>query len=126
MEKVISKHLTKHCISNKRAMEIQQNWINTRAKAIKDTLGFEDTRNFIWSAEALKEYLEHVIEESNKQGISDPGIRVNFAAYNENEGDKATVFFSPTIGANATAHSNYKIECFNFGLGEWPPMDFGD
>jgi len=105
---------------------MQENWVETKGNAIKEFLGVEDTRDFVWSVAELQQYLEYVKLQSQALGITNPGIRVNFAAYGKSKSDKATVFFSPTIHGGEDAENNYRIESFNKGISGWPPLDFGD
>jgi len=124
MNDFVNKLKPKNCIDNTEAMEMREHWVNTRAKAIDNDLGFTDTRDFVWSVEELEEYLAYVKRKSISQGIENPGIRVSLAAYKDS--NNATLFFSPTIGTLSNSENNYKIESFNKGNGGWPPNDFGD
>jgi len=124
MKSLLSKLKPKNCISNAKAMEMREHWVATRAKAIESELGFTDTRDVVWSVKDLEEYLAYVKRESVAQGIENPGVRVNFAAYKDT--NRASLFFSPTVNPSENSGSNYEIECFNLGGAGWPPNDFGD
>lgn len=112
------------CISVEEARKLQDNWVSTRAKDIENAQGEEDQREIIYSVEELQEFLDYVKEESTAQGVSNPGIRIYFAAYDNADSDKATVFLAPTKGSAVTSDNNYNIEPFNFGSGGWPPYKY--
>ena len=122
----------KKCICKQEAQELQKQWCDTRQNAINSCLGFEDSREFWWSLEELQEYLNYVREESNKQQIINPGIRVYLGAYpekkcKENKG-MTTIFLAPTgvprgeRGKDgALQPNNYNIESLNGAGGGSPP-----
>lgn len=113
------------CISVDDARQLHDNWVATREPVITQSRGGnQDTREVMWSVEELEEYLDYVKTESKKAGYSKPGIRVYFGAHNENNNDRATVFFAPTKTSDKGADNNYDIEAFNFGTGGWPPQQY--
>jgi excinuclease UvrABC nuclease subunit len=112
------------CISESEARQLQQNWIDTRAKDIKKDMGEEDARQVFYTVAELEEYLAYVKTESTKQGISTPGIRIYFAAYNDDKSKKATVFLAPTKGDTTASDNNYNIEALNRGNHGWPPNNY--
>ena len=114
----------KNCISVEKARALQNNWISTRAVHIERGHGAADQREVIFSLTDLEEYLKYVKDESEKQGIKSPGIRVYFAAYDTNDSDKATVFLAPAKGVDVNAENNYDVDPFNFGTGGWPPNNY--
>jgi hypothetical protein len=112
------------CISESEARQLQKNWIDTRAKDIKTNMGEEDAREVFFTVAELEEYLEYVKSESSKNGISNPGIRIYFAAYDDVKSKKATAFLSPTKGDTVSSDNNYKIEALNRGGHGWPPNNY--
>lgn len=112
------------CISVAKARELQNNWISTRAVHVERGQGGADQREVIFSLAELEEYLEYVKSESAKQGVKSPGIRVYFAAYNNDDSKKATVFLAPAKGTDVNADNNYEIDPFNWGHGGWPPNNY--
>ena len=108
------------CISVADARKLQDNWVATRGAEITKAQG-QDQREFIYSVEELQEFLDYVKDESAKQGIDAPGIRIYFAAYNNAKSQKATVFLAPTKGGEIDSENNYSIDPFNWGSGGWPP-----
>ncbi len=109
------------CISETEARQLHDNWVNTRESSITNDLGYLDAREVVYSVEELEEFLDYVKEESTKQGIDNPGIRIYFAAYNNATSNKATVFLAPTKGGDANADNNYNIKSLNMNQGGWPP-----
>lgn len=115
----------KNCISVSEAKDLHSNWTNTRAIEVNRLVNEEvDTRDFTFSVEDLQEYLDYIREESSKQRISNPGIRIYFAAYNETDNYKATVFLAPTTGVEKDSDNNYEIDPFNKGISGWPPNNY--
>ncbi|MDC7995422.1 hypothetical protein [Altibacter sp. HG106] len=112
------------CITVAEARNLQNNWIASRAQQIENALGNQDTREVMWSLEELQEYLEYIKEESDKAGIKNPGVRVYFGAYDNNDNDRATVFFAPTKGPENNDENNYDIAPFNVGNSGWPPYSY--
>ncbi|MBZ0328208.1 MAG: hypothetical protein K8F54_11420 [Altibacter sp.] len=106
-----------NCISETEARTLYNNWDN-RATLINNNLA-PDVRDVIFSVEELEAYLKYVKE--NHVGMSKQGIRIYFAAYNNAQSTKATVFLAPTNGTSANAPNNYAIEALNKGQGGWPP-----
>ncbi len=114
----------KKCISVLEAKQLQKNWIDTRAKDIEKALDEEDVRVVFFTVAELEEYLEYVKSESKKQGFFNPGIRIYFAAYNDEKSTKATVFLAPAKGDTIESDINYKIEALNKGSQGWPPNKY--
>ncbi|MFT4849223.1 MAG: hypothetical protein ACI83B_001761 [Sediminicola sp.] len=112
------------CISELEARQLQKNWIDTRAKDIDKAMDEEDARSVFYSVAELEEYLKYVKSESTKQGVSDPGVRIYFAAYNDAKSKKATAFLAPTKGDTKTSDTNYEIEAYNRGSDGWPPNNY--
>ena len=121
------------CITVKKAKEMQDNWVNSRAIAIEGALGYEDTREFVFSISELQEYLDYVREKSREQGINNPGIRIYLASYPSTDGDKSlsTVFLSPTKGGSFAFNTedgeddnNYDIDPLNDANSGMPPKDY--
>lgn len=112
------------CIHVEDAKTLHQNWINTRQEAIDSAIGEEDNRSCFYTVAELKEYLDYVIQMSSEQNIANPGIRLYFAAYNQDSNKKATLFLAPTVGDTRDSDNNYNIDPFNFGMGGPPPIDY--
>ena len=112
------------CISVSEARQLQKNWIDTRAKDIKKATGNEDAREVFFTVAELEEYLAYVKSESTKQGFSNPGIRIYFAAYDSAISSKATAFMAPTEGDTIASDNNYNIEALNRGSQGWPPNNY--
>lgn len=113
------------CISESEARQLQKNWIDTRAKDIKKAMGTEDAREAFFTVAELEEYLAYVKSESTKQGVSNPGVRIYFAAYDDDASSKkATAFLAPTKGDTTASDNNYKIEALNRAGSGWPPHNY--
>tara|TARA_R110000850_G_scaffold150497_1_gene273172 strand:- start:65410 stop:65766 length:357 start_codon:yes stop_codon:yes gene_type:complete len=112
------------CIPVDTAKTLHENWINTRQEAIDRAIGEEDNRSCFYTVAELKEYLDYVTEMSNEQNITNPGIRLYFAAYNQDSNKKATIFLAPTVGDTHNTENNYNIDPFNFGSAGHPPLDY--
>lgn len=112
------------CIPVSEAKDLFNNWTNTRSTALNRSDGSKDACDFIYSIAELEEFLAYVKQESAKQGIKDPGVRIHFAAYDAANSDKATVFLAPTKGTASNALANYDIEPLNRGNTGWPPNKY--
>ena len=127
-------------ISYERAKTLEQEFVLTRGQIINDSLGIVDTREFWFSLDSLKSYIEYVEYEAGKQKLLNLGVRVYFAAYPENDADShqpgySTVFFVPTAqqkssqikqGFAPIQVENENIEGLsplNYGHGGIPPND---
>lgn len=123
-----------NCISVEEARKEQDEWVNTRGRAISRGQGYEDTREFWYSLEELQEYLDYVREKSEEQGIKKPGIRFYLGAYPKTKDEKgyATIFLAPTKEALAqpggeeqdSELNNYEIEPLNTVSGGHPPTNY--
>ena len=114
----------KNCISVSEAKELQGNWNRTRVSEIEIATGFKDVKDFTFSLKEIEEYVAYVKELSTRQGVSDPGIRIYFAAYDTLENKKATVFLAPTVGVSKDSDNNYEIDPLNRTQGGWPPNNY--
>ena len=112
------------CISVTEAKQLQDNWKSTRAVNIESAIGAEDAREVFYTVDELQEYLNYVKTQSTQQGITKPGIRIYFAAYDNDDSDKATVFLAPTNGSTTASVNNYTIDPFNRGGQGWPPHNY--
>jgi len=112
------------CIPVVDARQLQDNWVSTRAVEIERGQGSVDTREFYYTVAELQEFLDYVRDQSGKQGIDAPGIRIYFGAYDSVKNDRATVFLAPTAGNTSASANNYKIEPLNLGQGGWPPYNY--
>ncbi|MCR9181804.1 MAG: hypothetical protein NXH73_02660 [Flavobacteriaceae bacterium] len=112
------------CVSVQTARDLQNNWVATRQPEIDRALGYTDAREVFYSVEELEEFLNYVKSESKKQGITNPGIRIYFGAYNDVKSNKATLFLAPTTGDDKNSDNNYSIEALNDGTQGWPPKNY--
>jgi len=123
------------CINVEEARELHNNWCKKRGKRLQKKLGFEDAREFHWSVAELEEYLAYVKQESEEQGIKDPGIRIYMGAYPKSKckmsKGMSTLFLAPTgsrPGASGKGdgdpENNYDIPAFNKGGSGFPPNDY--
>lgn len=126
-------------ISYEEAGALQLEFLRTRAQILNDSLGFTDTRDFWFSLDTLKQYIEFVEQEASRMGKSNLGIRIYFAAYPENSNypqpGRATVFLVPTAqDADAGLKRGFfpmpptdsnidSIPALNYGHGGQPPND---
>ncbi|MBZ0328102.1 MAG: hypothetical protein K8F54_10890 [Altibacter sp.] len=122
------------------ANAIEEHYIETRYNILNDTLGFEDTREFWFSLDSLKKYIEYVEYEAKKQSLQNLGVRIYFGAYppNSNYPDAgySTVFIVPTAQSSPSPlkqgfvpiqPTNDNIEGLmplNYGHGGQPPTGF--
>jgi hypothetical protein len=114
-----------NCISVTEARTLQDNWVKTREAIIERDLGEQDCREVLFKVEDLEAYLKYVKEESAKQGITNPGIRIYFGAYDDAQSKKATVFLAPTLDVNSLpCGNNYAVDPLNKGVTGWPPLNY--
>jgi len=113
-----------NCITVTEAKALQNNWNTTRAIDIEKATGSKDVCAVTFNIDQLQEFIDYVKTESAKQGISSPGIRVYFAAYNNKKSTKATVFLNATESDDGNATNNYGIDPLNLGQNEWPPRAY--
>jgi hypothetical protein len=88
-------------ISSKEAKELNKNFVKTRSKAIKKSIGKSDNLSTWFSIHELKKFIAEVEQEGNDIGITVNGIRVYFGAYPKDDKQKkkenmSTVFMVPT------------------------------
>lgn len=91
----------------------------------------EDVRDIWFDLKVMQDYLNFVKEETESQGLENPGVRVYFGAKAVEDGTvKNTVFFTPTYrdderdptdGVNL---NNYNIKSYNYGNAGMPPTEF--
>lgn len=110
-----------NCITVAAARQLQNNWIATRAVDIEVAMGSPDTREFLFSVAELQQFLDYVKAGS---GVMNPGIRIYFAAYDNDLTDKATVFLAPTLGVTAGSPNNYSLEPLNRTISGFPPTNY--
>ncbi len=111
----------KNCITVTEAKALQKNWNDTRAIEIERAQGSKDVCSVTFNIDQLQEYIDYVKSESADKGIDQPGIRVYFAAYDDKESNKATVFLNATESDDANSDNNYNIDPWNRHQGGWPP-----
>ena len=113
------------CISPAEAQALQNNWVSTRQVAIEQSLkGQIDCREFNFSVSELQEFLDYVKDESSREQVPNPGVRIYFAAYSGENGNKATVFLAPTMGPDINSENNYNLDPLNHGMGGDPPNGY--
>lgn len=132
-------------ISLKQAEVLQQEFVQTRAKAINEYLGYEDTRDFWFSLETMEEYIAYVKAEGAAKGYKNMGIQVYFAAYPKNMKDEkvdpgfSTVILVPTTQTSFQHQPDMErrgffpmppenntakgINALNYGEGGHPPIN---
>lgn len=127
-------------ISPEEANVLEEEYKDGRYKIINDSLKIEDTRDFWFSIDTLKKYIEYVEVESKRMGKKNLGIRVYFAAYPKESqiGDPglATVFFVPTSREDASGvqkgffpiqppnQNNDSLNALNYAGGGIPPNEY--
>lgn len=111
----------KNCITVTAAKALQKNWNDTRAIDIEKAMGSEDVCAVTFNIDQLQEFIDYVKSESADKGIDQPGIRVYFAAYNDKESNKATVFLNATESDDGNSANNYDVDPLNLGNDRWPP-----
>ncbi|MGJ8667135.1 MAG: hypothetical protein ACSHW7_12270 [Patiriisocius sp.] len=114
----------KNTITVALAKKLRKNWNHTRAIDLETSRGSKDVSDVTFSLSELEEFVEYVRGESDNQKIENPGVRVFFAAYNEDDNDGATVFLAPTKGTVGTSENNYDIDPLNMGGQGWPPNQY--
>jgi len=110
-------------ISVTKGKELYSNWQNSRQPLIEGSYP-QDPSDFTFNLSDLQEYLAYVKEQSKKQGIEEPGIRIYFGAHSDDDGNKATVFLAPTQDDSSSDNNNYNLDAFDFGTGGWPPRTY--
>ncbi len=90
----------------------------------------EDVRDIWFDLKVMQDYLNFVKEETETQGLENPGIRVYFGAKKIEGEMKNTVFFTPTYreGVRDPEPSeninNYNVKSYNYGNAGMPPTEF--
>jgi len=118
-------------ISVEEANELEEYYKRTRSTILNDTLGFEDTREFWFSLETLKDYIAFVEREAAKTGKTNLGMRIYLGAYPEDssypDAKYTTVFLVPTAPAsqNPLKKGFFPIQEENENLNNIPPLNFG-
>lgn len=127
-------------IDYEEANALEEDYIETRYNVINASLGYNDTREFWFSLDSLKRYIEYVEYEAANQGLENLGVRIYFGAYPQNsnypDAGYSTVFIVPTSlqqpsplqkGFVPIQPINQNIEgikAMNYGHGGQPPSDF--
>ena len=97
------KEAPEQAISLEEATRLENEFQNTRSQIIDSALGITDTRDFWFSIDTLKKYIEYVEYNGKKMGKKNLGLRIYFAAYPENSNypdpGYSTVFIVPTAEA---------------------------
>lgn len=131
----------KQTISYEMADSLENNFTATRSRVIRQYLGYEDTRDFWFSLDSLKKYIEYVEYEAKKKNLSNLGVRIYFAAYPPSNGGidslgYSTVFFAPTaqketsplkqgfVPFSPTNENIEGIDALNYGGGGIPPNNY--
>ncbi len=111
------------CISVADGKKLQANWNSTRAVDIERGQGSKDPCCFTFNIDQLQEYIDYV-KEQTKGDLKQAGIRVYFAAYDNQSTDKSTVFFCASESDNGNSNNNYNVDPLNRGNTGWPPKAF--
>jgi hypothetical protein len=127
-------------ITSEKANTLEEEYKNTRAGIINDSLNITDTRDFWFKLETLKEYIEYVEQEAEEMGKENLGIRIYLGAYPDNndypDPGFTTVFLVPTSQVDVTGlqkgffpiepvNQNIdSINALNYGTGGIPPNDY--
>ncbi len=123
-------------ISVEKARELQKNWIENQGTAIDKAIGTTDVRDFLFDLEELQDYINVVRDQSREQGISNPGLRIYFAAYGDDQERRATIFLQATKDLKSSvqqadsfqddegAEDNLEIRPLNTVQGGFPPIDY--
>lgn len=135
----IKKEAPQQAISIEEADNLEEEFKRSRSRILDSALGFQDTRDFWFSLDTLKKYIEYVEYEGKKLGKENLGIRVYFAAYPEDSNYPdpgfATVFLVPTAEAapNPMKQGFFpmpienevldSLKAMNFSQGGRPPND---
>ena len=127
-------------ISFQQANNLEEEYKRTRAGIINDSLDIVDTRDFWFSLETLKEYIDYVEQEAEEMGKENLGIRIYLGAYPQSANYPnpgfATVFFVPTsqveesglqkgfLPVDPVNQNIDSINALNYGTGGIPPNDY--
>lgn len=133
----------KEAISYKKAKVLEREFIATRGKIINKYMDFEegqeDTREFWFDLETLKQYIKYVEYESNRLGYDNLGIRIYKGAYPKNsdyeDAGFSTVILVPTgnksvskgsflpLNMNTILMNNnlHELQSLNYAHGGKPP-----
>ncbi len=134
-----SNEVPSQSITYEEANVLEEEFKRTRSRVIDASLGYQDTREFWFSLDTLKDYIHYVEHRAKKQKLTDLGIRIYFAAY-PNDGEShdpgySTVVLVPTsrTGVNpiqqgfapiAAEDENIEnINALNYSQGGKPPKD---
>lgn len=109
------------CISVAAAKQLQSNWNATRGIEIEKAQGSKDVIAVTFNIDQLQEYIDYVKSEVGSGAPKKPGIRVYFAAYDNDDSDKATVFMCASDSDDGNSANNYGIDPLNRGNSGWPP-----
>ena len=127
-------------IDYKYANSLEEEFKNTRGALIKKYLEIEDSREFWFELEKLKEYIAYVEQEAETLGYNNLGIRIYNGAYPKDKKyphpGYSTVFLVPTgdkitskasflpIGTTLVNDENIReIPAYNYGQAGRPPKE---
>ncbi len=118
----------KQLITKDFAIELNQNYLNSRSTIIRDALGGQDADAVWYSLEELENYLEYVKSEAKAKNYQVDGIRLYLGAYPEKttygaSSGKTTIFLTPTGWADdvdLAARGEQSPD-----ISEIQPMNFG-
>jgi hypothetical protein len=87
--------MDKH-ISVQEAEVLQDRYIITRSNVIDSSLGYEDVRNFNFSLDEMKNYIQEIEDYASIHGQQNLGITIFMGAYEttSQEDSKTTVFLA--------------------------------
>lgn len=130
----------KQTIDYKYANSLEEEFKNTRGALINKYLEIEDSREFWFELEKLKEYIAYVEQEAETLGYDNLGIRIYNGAYPKDkkypQPGYSTVFLVPT-GNKTTSKASFlpisttlvnddniqEISAYNYGHAGRPPKE---
>lgn len=111
----------KNCISVTAAKQLQANWNSTRGIDIEKAMGAKDPCSVTFNIDELQKFIDYVKANTGLSDTKKPGIRVYFAAYDNDKDDKATVFLCAANSDDGNSANNYDLDPLNLGSSGWPP-----
>ena len=112
------------------AIELNQNYINSRSNIIKAGIGYDDANAVWYSIEELQNYIDYVQSEATAMGYVADGIRFYLGVYPDDPiyGDNAkmtNIFLCPTgyeEGGTSGKLDIAEIKPMNMGVLGSPPI----
>lgn len=124
----------KKCITHKKAVKLQENYVKTIDKGLKKEFRKEFSSQFWWSLEELEEYIAYFKQEAKEKGYKDLGLRFSLGKHEDTDKEGAiSGFIMPTgvkdVNVNTLAKSTNvaqpqmieDVDSYNDSLSGWPP-----